>query len=473
MRLQDDIDFTTLTWVKQELDDTLKQAQQALEAYVEDSSDKSQMRFCASYLHQVQGTLRMVELYGAAMVVEEMERLALGLLDGQIKQAEDAYTVLMRGMVQLPDYLERLQSGHRDIPIVLLPLLNDLRACRGEKLLSETSLFSPDLSAALPASAAGAKAAVAQPMIAANGGRLRLAFQFGLLKWFKGEDVDGNLTRLIAILDRVRSMCVQLDARRLFWVAAGGLDAVLIKGIEASVAMKLLVGRVDRELKRLIDAGEAAFAAAPPSDLTKSLLYYVAQSTATSERISELRQVYKLDKLMPSEAERAIDGQIAGAGLRERVAARAALFARWQAATPVEWLRVEAAGQRIAGETSAVADGTPGRDVWRGVATGTGVARGRARILRHPSEGVRLVPGEILVAPSTDPGWTLRLAPRCSAASPGWTRRARSTAAVPASARVTRRPLPKRAAPASPTRNCGARSDELRCFGTKLSPRRA
>ena len=303
MRLQDDIDFTTLTWVKQELDDTLKQAQQALEAFVEDSSDKSQMRFCASYLHQVQGTLRMVELYGAAMVVEEMERLALGLLDGQIKQAEDAYTVLMRGMVQLPDYLERLQSGHRDIPIVLLPLLNDLRACRGEKLLSETSLFSPDLGAALPASAGGAKTAVPQPMIAANGGRLRLAFQFGLLKWFKGDDVDGNLTRLVAILDRVRSMLVQIDARRLFWVAAAALEAVLVKGVEASVALKLLVGRVDRELKRLIDAGESSFSGSPPNDLTKSLLYYVAQSKATTERISELRQIYKLDKLMPSEAE--------------------------------------------------------------------------------------------------------------------------------------------------------------------------
>jgi chemosensory pili system protein ChpA (sensor histidine kinase/response regulator) len=303
MRLQDDIDFTTLTWVKQELDDTLKQSQQALEAYVEDTTDKSQMRFCASYLHQVQGTLRMVELYGAAMVVEEMERLALGLLDGQIKQAEDAYTVLMRGMVQLPDYLERLQSGHRDIPIVLLPLLNDLRACRGEKLLSETSLFSPDLGAALPVSATGAKTPVAQPMLAANGGRLRLAFQFGLLKWFKGDDVEGNLTRLIAILDRFRSMCVQLDARRLLWVGSGALEAVLVKSVEASVALKLLIGRVDRELKRLIDSGESAFASAPPNDLTKGLLYYVAQSAATTERVSELRQVYKLDKLMPSEAE--------------------------------------------------------------------------------------------------------------------------------------------------------------------------
>ena len=40
------------------------------------------------------------------------------------------------------------------------------------------------------------------------------------------------------------------------------------------------------------------------------------------------------------------------------------------------------------------------------MATGTGIARGRVRRLRHPSAGLRLQPGEILVAPSTDPGWT-------------------------------------------------------------------
>ena len=34
MRPQDDIDYTTLAWVKGELDETLKQARHALEAYV-------------------------------------------------------------------------------------------------------------------------------------------------------------------------------------------------------------------------------------------------------------------------------------------------------------------------------------------------------------------------------------------------------------------------------------------------------
>jgi hypothetical protein len=103
------------------------------------------LRECAQDLHQVQGTLRMVELYGAAMVVENMERIADALVADTVRQREEAYSVLMRGMVQLPDYLERLQSGAKDIPIVLLPLLNDLRAVLGENLLSESALFTPIL----------------------------------------------------------------------------------------------------------------------------------------------------------------------------------------------------------------------------------------------------------------------------------------------------------------------------------------
>ena len=37
-----------------------------------------------------------------------------------------------------------------DIPIVLLPLLHDLRAARGETGLSESVLFAPDLQRPLP-----------------------------------------------------------------------------------------------------------------------------------------------------------------------------------------------------------------------------------------------------------------------------------------------------------------------------------
>lgn len=42
----------------------------------------------------------------------------------------------------------------------------------------------------------------------------------------------------------------------------------------------------------------------------------------------------------------------------------------------------------------------------KGTGVSAGIASGRVRILRHPDESDKLGPGEILVAPSTDPGWT-------------------------------------------------------------------
>ncbi|MCG6118337.1 MAG: Hpt domain-containing protein [Aquimonas sp.] len=303
MRLQDDIDFTTLTWVKGELDETLKQARLALEAFVEDPDDASQMRFCATYLHQVQGTLRMVELYGAAMVTEEMEQLASALQNREVEALDKAYEVLMRGIVQLPDYLERLQSGHKDIPIVLLPLLNDLRAARGEKGLPESALFAPDLSQPLPASALGPAQPVPDLELRQQGAALRTQFQMALLRWFKGVDADANLGRMIDVCDRLVSMVSQEEGRRLFWVAGAVLFGVRSGEIEPSQQLKQTVGRVEREIKHLADAGDAGFRVDPPRELTRNLLYFVAHGRSNSTRLAEVRDAFRLEQFVPTQDE--------------------------------------------------------------------------------------------------------------------------------------------------------------------------
>ncbi|OWB28766.1 Hpt domain-containing protein [Xanthomonas oryzae] len=142
--LRDAMSHAALGWVKPELDETLRQARNEIEYFAEEPSDTSRMRFCAGYLHQVQGTLRMVELYAPAMVAEELELLAQAVQVGEVTDRDEACAMLMRGTVLLPDYLERLQNGHRDIPIVLLPLLNEIRATRGQPGLNESVLFALD-----------------------------------------------------------------------------------------------------------------------------------------------------------------------------------------------------------------------------------------------------------------------------------------------------------------------------------------
>ncbi|MEO5628757.1 MAG: Hpt domain-containing protein, partial [Thermomonas sp.] len=138
--LRDAIDHTSLGWVKPEIDETLRQARLEIEAFAESPGDVERMQGCADYLHQVHGTLRMLELRAPAMVADEMEQLARALVEGSVGEREDACSTLMRGVVQLPDYLERLQDGHRDIPIVLLPLLNELRTARGVASLQQDAL---------------------------------------------------------------------------------------------------------------------------------------------------------------------------------------------------------------------------------------------------------------------------------------------------------------------------------------------
>ncbi|MGN6729564.1 MAG: Hpt domain-containing protein [Rhodanobacteraceae bacterium] len=304
MQLEDDIDFTTLGWVKPQIDETLLQARQALEAYVEDPADSSLMRFCATYLHQVQGTLRMVELYGAAMLTEEMEALAQALLDNKAPDRDEAYTVLMRGLVQLPDYLERVQAGNKDIPIVLLPLLNELRRSRAEAPLAESALFAPNLEHALPPDVPGARVALPFGDLRQRATALRARFQALLATWLRAPS-NADFAGMRQVLDQLGAISHTLPARRLWWIAGGVLEALQEGKLDepTTEAAKQQFGRVDRAIKALQDDGEAVLADEDRSDLNQSLLYLLAQAKPGAARGDQIRKTYALDALLPSAEE--------------------------------------------------------------------------------------------------------------------------------------------------------------------------
>ena len=304
MRLQDHIDFTTLQWVKPELDETLAAARDALESYVDNPGNRDAMRSCADSLHQVHGTLQMVELYGAAMVADEMETLSIALLEDHVEQREDAYAALMRGLMQLPDYLERLSSGHRDVPVVLLPLLNDLRASRKMGALTEAALFNPRLDTPLPAQA---PPAVSEADAQARRGRvadLRLRFQQQLLSWFRGQNASQQLLGMRDTLNAITGCCHSTAGRRLWWIAAGALEGLEQGYLKAQAAeVRQLIGKVDRSIRQMLEYGEESLRGGDADDLARKLLFIVAQAKQRSPQMEQLRQTYALDSLLPDEAE--------------------------------------------------------------------------------------------------------------------------------------------------------------------------
>jgi pyruvate,water dikinase len=109
-------------------------------------------------------------------------------------------------------------------------------------------------------------------------------------------------------------------------------------------------------------------------------------------------------------------GEWDGTGAAVLVSDRKAQAAAWQAVEMPDYLVLDGEGRPAelpstfvrAEQTTTPAETRPegGGPILTGLAASAGRATGPCRIIRHPSEGTALHPGEVLVAPSTDPGWT-------------------------------------------------------------------
>jgi pyruvate,water dikinase len=108
-------------------------------------------------------------------------------------------------------------------------------------------------------------------------------------------------------------------------------------------------------------------------------------------------------ELTVPEVDRALTGKISAAGLKARVAKRKVQFTAWMAETPPDVISEQGSSAIALDDKETARHDGPH---YQGVPTGTGKVRGTARLLYSPEDGQRLLPGDILVARSTDPGWT-------------------------------------------------------------------
>ncbi len=295
--------------VAREIATELNEARNALEAFGERQEEIGLLIRCGEHLHQVHGSLRIVEVYGAALLAEEMEQVVRYLVDtfAEKRHLAEGLDALMRAMVQLPTYLERVLGGGRDMALVLLPLLNDLRAVRGSALLSEGTLLVLNLTSDEQASPVPGAAGEAAGSVGQMARKLRTRFQVGLLGWIKGERPEQNLEVLARTAERMEQAATTQPVFQLWWVAGALLEALREGGLEESASVKRLLGQADRELRRLYQTGEAAYSESPPIELLNNLLYYVARATTSGPRVAAVRASFRLGELLP------VDDQVAEA----------------------------------------------------------------------------------------------------------------------------------------------------------------
>ncbi len=291
------VDISTLGWVKTEIDESLRQARQSLEAYAGNPGDDSQLRFCTTHLHQVVGTLEMVELDGAAMLAKEIEALAEAILSDELKPDEHIYDVLIRGILTLPDYLARLQFGNRDVPLRLLPLLNELRTVRNTSPISELELFNPDLTVRPPRQEQATKG-LSPDEYRAMARKLRPIFQVALLAWLRDTGSTQAMNNMVAILDQLEQEANLGVVEQLFWVASGLLEAMMSSDLEPTNERKKLLARLDQQIRKLVEGAGKTDLRSSTEALVKSILFHVATAKTGSPKVTQLKQAFDLDLLL-------------------------------------------------------------------------------------------------------------------------------------------------------------------------------
>ncbi len=298
-----DHDYVALEWVRGEMAETLDQARQALEAFAENRDDTAQIRFCLNYVHQVHGTLQMVEFYGAALLAEEMEKLAAALMEQRIERDGDAISVLMQAILKLPDYLEHLTAGRKDVPVVLLPILNDIRACRGESLLSDSSLFTPNLTPVRLIAPDSARHRLQEPKMAGHLKKLRKMYRAALLGIKKETNVDENFNYLHKVTQRLEKIS-QHTAHAGFWAAAAALIEMLsAHEIALTGAIETLIVDIEHELKMLYDDRQEALVKPVNEDVLKTILFYIAKSESSLAGPNAIKERFSLGQALSSEEE--------------------------------------------------------------------------------------------------------------------------------------------------------------------------
>lgn len=159
-----------------------------------------------------------------------------------------------------------------------------------------------------------------------------------------------------------------------------------------------LVKRAQRASALREEAKSALVASVPP---TRRIALEIGRRLVRAGQLDRAEDIFHLSLF---DFRALLEDEWNGHGAREIAHDHAAQRAAWLALPdPPDVIIEEKGGVTLTLPEARVAfDG----ERWNGIAVSGGHATAAARVILHPDDGKRLASGEVLVAPSTDPGWT-------------------------------------------------------------------
>ena len=296
MAVYSNIDLETFKWVRREVESTLRAAEEDLQSYAS-NDDKSVLYGLGTQLHQVVGSLQMLEMKSVSALIIECERLIEDVSSADIKIAKSSFVVMLEDSFKaLQNTFQRIENGLPENPIDVVELINQIRALRGLDDIEISSLFSPmieifpeiDSSKALKDEEYKRRATA-----------LRAHYQSFLLNWLRSTDA-GAIDKIGMIFDKLYAMSAFGAVARLWWVATAYTDYVKHNDLNNKSVHSRIFRQLDDRFRELEQAGESALVRDPGDELVKIMLFYTGVGEKRTERMDKIVNAFKLHEYFPA-----------------------------------------------------------------------------------------------------------------------------------------------------------------------------
>lgn len=282
----------SLNIVKEQLDESLKLSETSLEQFLEEPDNDNRLRACIEQFAQVKGVLKLIELQGAALLTDELIDLSNQIIIHRVKDRDHALGTLSGSLMVLGKYLEYVQLQQLSLPVLLVPVINEVRTTLRKPLLPESTFFEIGMTADRPPVAGGEPPDHTQLM--QTGKRLRHLYEVGLLGVFKGQNVETHARMMQRALTRIEALSGNVPFSRLWWLARGLVESIAAGQVTLNNPRKSLLGMIDRQIKSVLTQGPTLLAKEPPQALLKECLYDVALAARPGPVAAQIHQAYAI-----------------------------------------------------------------------------------------------------------------------------------------------------------------------------------
>lgn len=295
-----------LNLVKEEVGVTLKQVESHLRIYFEDRNEVEPLQKAQHLLQQLRGIFKLINLGGAVVLTSDLEAaVSLVLVEDKDAINDELLVSIGQALLVLSHYIDFIHFRQHGFPVLLVPTINDLRRHLGATLVSEFDFSEVDipLNQLEETPLVDSVEIVELAEIPDRSRRLRHMYLVGLLGVIREENLQVNLRMMVRALERLARLTGDVPLAQLWWVSLGVLEVFLVGGVQVTAARKVVLSKIDGQIKRIVYEGVSYLNELMPLDLLRECLYLITLSNEDGQYTQDVKGSFGLQGIGLTDAQ--------------------------------------------------------------------------------------------------------------------------------------------------------------------------